>query len=190
VPLHRIVGSRPRTQDAQCSFSFTLIKFHPVDLLCFHLLLKPGDHAIHSFLDGPDIGIILLGSTTRGIVPVQSPGPFPAARVDGQDRGGPGCQVNESTVIADLAVPKQPGQQGQGVLREDGVDKGGLSLQGFNGATARFRVVVETGIDNLRVDLGRRSQPQPGPAVPLVERLTQDELPAVQRVPGVQPIGS
>src|SRR5207253_9568416 len=85
---------------------------------------------------------------------------FPALRVDPEHRSSPACQVYESTVIADLAVAKQPRQQGQGVLREDRVDEGRLPLQGFNGATARFRVVVEAGIHNLRIELCRRSQPQ------------------------------
>ena len=46
-----------------------------------------------------------------------SPGSSPVSWVDPQDRGRPCRQIDEAAVTADFPATKQPGQQGQGVLR-------------------------------------------------------------------------
>jgi hypothetical protein len=82
-------------------------------------------------------------------------------------------------MIADFGVRKQPSQQGEGVLREGRVNKKLLALQCLSGAKARFSVVVEIWIHDLRKELRRRPQAEFCPAIPLVKWLTQDELSAI-----------
>jgi len=53
-------------------------------------------------------------------------------------------------VIVDFAVAKQPGQQGQGMLRKRRVDKWLLGFQGSRGAAAWLPVIVETRVHYLR----------------------------------------
>ena len=89
---------------------------------------------------------------------VQFPGSFPVLRVDLQHGSYPRCQVDEAPMIADFPVTKQPGEQGQRVLREGLVDKWFLPFQGSRGATAWLVVIVEAGIDYLWEQLGHRSQ--------------------------------
>jgi len=57
-------------------------------------------------------------------------------------------------MIADFSVSEQTRQQGQGVLGEGRVDEWGLSLKGFNRATAWFSVIVEVRVSEFRVKLG------------------------------------
>ena len=52
------------------------------------------------------------GLTLLRTAPAHSSGTFPVLRVNPEDRGNASCQVDETAVIADFAVAKQPGQQG------------------------------------------------------------------------------
>jgi hypothetical protein len=53
-------------------------------------------------------------------------------------------------MIADLAIAKQPRQQGQGVLRKGRVYKWLLPFQASHSAATRFAVIVETRVHYLR----------------------------------------
>ena len=61
-------------------------------------------------------------------------------------------------MIADFPITKQSGEQCQGVLREGGICKRLLSIQGSGGTTAWLAVIVQTGIHDLRIKLGGRTQ--------------------------------
>jgi hypothetical protein len=91
-------------------------------------------------------------------------------------------------MIADFSVAKQPGQQGQGMLGKGRVNEGLLSFQGFNRATARFSVVVEIQVHDLGKELRRRPQAEFCLAIPLVQWLTKDELPAICIVAQIKPV--
>ena len=63
-------------------------------------------------------------------------------------------------MIADFPVTKQPGEQGQRVLREGLVDKWFLPFQGSRGATAWLAVIVEAGVHDFWVEFIGRPQSQ------------------------------
>jgi len=60
-------------------------------------------------------------------------------------------------MIVDFAIPKQPGQQGQGVLSEGQIDERRLSIQSLNRATAWFSVIIKVRVSEFRVKLGGRA---------------------------------
>jgi hypothetical protein len=61
-------------------------------------------------------------------------------------------------MIADFPITKQSSEQGQGVLREGGISKRLLFIQGSGGTTAWLAVIVQMGIHDLRIKLGGRTQ--------------------------------
>jgi hypothetical protein len=74
------------------------------------------------------------------------------------------------------------------MLREGRVNKRFLALQSLSGATARFSVVVEIQVHDLGKELRRRPQAEFCPAIPLVQWLTKDELPAICIVAQIKPV--
>ncbi|PYV28115.1 MAG: hypothetical protein DMG27_02165 [Acidobacteria bacterium] len=74
---------------------------------------------------------------------------------------------------AGLLAIRQGPWKGKACCARTELVKADCPSRALNGAAAWFSVVVENGIHNLRVELGRRSQSQPEHSVALVERLTR-----------------
>ena len=72
------------------------------------------------------------------------------------------------------------------MLGKGRVDEGLLSLQGLDRATARFCLIVESLIANLRKELDGCVQAQSRSSIALVKRFAQDELAAVGIVAQVE----
>ena len=77
--------------------------------------------------------------------PVESP---PQRGINRQTAAKARREVDETAVVADFPVPKQPCQQGQGVLGKGWVDEWLLPFQGSGSATTWF-IIIQGWIANL-----------------------------------------
>src|SRR5437868_7748234 len=84
--------------------------------------------------------------------------------------------IHKAAVIGKLTVPEQPSEQPESVLRQHGIYEAFLPLKRLNRAAAWLIVIVESRIDNFRIELCHRSQPGARAPVPLVLRFAQHEL--------------
>ena len=80
-----------------------------------------------------------------------SPDSSPDVRVHRQPPTIAIPQVDESAVIADVAITEEPSQQGKTVLGKDLIHKGLLGLQAFHRAAVRDSVIIQTAIHRFRV---------------------------------------
>jgi len=100
-----------------------------------------------------------------------------------------GGEVDEASLIGNLAVPEQPRQQSERVIGQHLVHKGLLSFQRLDGAAGWQSVrTVQSGIEDLRVEFRDREQTVLGMLIAPVPGLAQNELTVVGIVPDVQPV--
>lgn len=112
----------------------------------------------------------------------------PEVGVNGEAGHLSGTSVKESAMMAESAVPEESRQHGQSARRECLVDERLLPLQRLDGGTTGQRIFASRGIGNFRVELADRSQPFCLAAVPSVERLAKDVLPAGRVVAKIKPV--
>jgi hypothetical protein len=91
-------------------------------------------------------------------------------------------------MMGDLAVPEQPSEQCQSVLRQHSVNEAFLPLKRLNRTAAWLVVIIEGRIDDFRVELSHRSQTRPRTLVPRVLRLTQHELSTRMAIAEIEPV--
>jgi hypothetical protein len=71
------------------------------------------------------------------------------------------CDIHEAAVMGNLSVPEQLCEQCQGVLRKHGIHEAFLPLECLNRAAAGLVIVVESRIDNFRIELRHCPQTRP-----------------------------
>jgi hypothetical protein len=83
---------------------------------------------------------------------------------------------------------EQSAQKRKRVVRERLIDKRMLPFERLGRAAAWLRFVIELAVDNIREEFRDGSQSRRFMSVDVVERLAEDELPAVGMVSNVEPI--
>src|SRR5581483_1843490 len=113
----------------------------------------------------------------------------PECRVDRNRLHAILAHVQESAVVLDSTIPKEPRQQRKRVLRQPLVDEWPLFLERVNRTATRLTVVIQRRFYDLREELGSRAKALGRTSISAIQGLPEHELPAIGRVPQVEQVG-
>ena len=117
--------------------------------------------------------------TSGSLSSLQPDDASPGLRLNSHGFTGAADQAYKPAVVRDRAIPDQPSEQRERVLRQKLVDKQLLPFQSLHCAATGMAVVIQLSINNGRVQLRHAAQTSPTTPVNLIQWLTEDELAAV-----------